>query len=149
MRRSLVELWAMCAIDTHQRTEAVVGGATEGRCSLCGGSLHQLLYLPIIPQGLPISLNRISIATCFSCLGWEKAPLYYLHNSTGSPTCLNDGNGHALPQFPARPLLRTDVGLISTATRWFYQDWALSKSRENLNCVGGPPTWIFGYRTWI
>ena len=41
-------------------------------------------------------------------------------------------------------LRRAQVQLVKTPTRWQRQDWGLANSRENLNRIGGAPTWIQG-----
>ena len=48
------------------------------------------------------------------------------------------------PEFPAEALPEADVRLRRTPDRWSLQDWALSNGRQNLNRVGGEPTWIQG-----
>lgn len=44
--------------------------------------------------------------------------------------------------FEADPLPATGVTMSATPARWQQQDWALSNGRENLNRIGGEPTWI-------
>ena len=119
------------------------GGNCESRCSLCGEKLHRMLVLSPIPQGLGITgLTSLELATCLSCLGWEKQPLFYRHDQHGVP--LNVGyEGHNVkPQFPIGPLKKADVQIAETPRRWYWQDWALSNSRENLNRIGGEPSWV-------
>lgn len=48
------------------------------------------------------------------------------------------------PEFFAEPLPEVGIGLAETPARWRAQDWALSNGRENLNRVGGEPSWIQG-----
>ena len=46
------------------------------------------------------------------------------------------------PEFPAEALEQCFATIVKTPQRWFWQDWALSNSRENLNRIGGEPCWI-------
>jgi len=119
------------------------GGIVEGRCSLCGETLHRLLILDPIPPGLGITrLTRLEIATCLSCLGWEKCPLFYRHQQDGSPLNIGYDGPTVIPQFPVGPLREAEIGLAETPQRWFWQDWGCSNSRENLSRLGGEPCWI-------
>jgi hypothetical protein len=117
------------------------GGIAESVCAVCDGPLHNLLTLDPTPDGIGFaSPARLEIATCLSCLGWSKAPLFFQHDDAGAPKALD--SGHIAPEFPACPLRETWVELSPTPPRWKWQDWALSNSRENLHRVGGHPTWI-------
>jgi hypothetical protein len=119
------------------------GGGGAGRCSLCGGALHRLLLLDPIPPGLGgTRLTRLELATCLSCLGWERQPLFYRHGKGGSPRNIGYDGPPVSPEFPAGPLREAEVGLARTPRRWFWQAWGCSDSRENLNRVGGEPCWI-------
>lgn len=119
------------------------GGAAEGRCSLCGETLHRLFALDPIPPGLGISrLTRLEIATCLSCLGWERQPLFYRHQDEGSPLDIGYDGPPVSPQFPVGPLRESVIGLAETPRRWFWQSWGCSNSRENLNRIGGEPSWV-------
>lgn len=119
------------------------GGKGKGRCLLCGETLHRLLVLDPIPPGLRITRGkRLELATCLSCLGWERQPLFYRHTKNGSPVNIGYDGPSVKPQFPAGPLREAEIGLASTPRRWFWQDWAGSNGRENLNRVGGEPSWI-------
>ena len=63
------------------------GGSGEGQCSLCDGTLHRLLVLEPIPPGLGVTgQTRLELSTCLSCLGWERQPLFYRHDPSGSPS---------------------------------------------------------------
>ena len=119
------------------------GGVAEGRCSLCGETLHRLLVLDPIPPGLGITgLTRLDIATCLSCLGWEKQPLFYRHQEDGSPLNVGYDGPQVIPQFPVGPLREAEISLSETPKRWFWQAWGCSNSRENLNRIGGEPSWV-------
>jgi hypothetical protein len=119
------------------------GGHAEGGCSVCGGRLHRLIALSPVPEGLGITgLDRVELATCLSCLGWERAPLYYRHAAGGSHEGIGYDGPKLEPQFPVGPLREAEVRLVETPRRWRWQDWALSNGRENLNRVGGEPCWV-------
>lgn len=113
------------------------GGYAPNQCGLCGGRLHHLIALPGI---VAHSDSAITLATCLSCLGWERSFLAYRHDDTGLPRPVD--SGQVSPQFPATALKETFVRLAVTPPRWRWQDWALSNSRENLCRVGGHPSWI-------
>jgi hypothetical protein len=119
------------------------GGSSNGSCSLCRKTLHRLIVLDPIPPGLGIKrLKRFELATCLSCLGWARQPLFYQHDGDGFPVNIGYDGPSVKPQFPVRPLREAEVGLAQTLRRWFWQDWSCSNSRENLNRVGGEPSWI-------
>ena len=131
------QTWNLPAIPGRHR----FGGLAACTCAVCDGPLHNLITLDPLPAAIDIAHpERLQIATCLSCLGWSKAPLFFHHNDSGMPTPLD--SGHRDPEFPACPLKETWVELTATPQRWQWQDWALSNSRENLNRVGGHPTWI-------
>jgi hypothetical protein len=117
------------------------GGIGCSDCHLCGGSLHHLVTLPGLFTG---ELPAISLETCLSCLGWEGSAqaLFYKHDSQGWPSPIGEKAALIEPQFPAQPLKEAIVRFEHTPRRWWWQDWALSNSRENLNRVGGFPAWI-------
>ena len=121
------------------------GGEGAGPCHICGGRLHHILTLNPVPPGLGITgVESLVLETCLSCLGWEVGAerLYYQHAATGAPSPVGDGPGDLTPQFPAQPLRQAQIRLVPTPRRWWWQDWALSNSRENLNRAGGHPAWI-------
>jgi len=117
------------------------GGGADGECGVCGQGLHNLLSLDPVPEDLSISsVPRLQVATCLSCLGWSRELLSFRHGTDGSPTPLD--TDRAEPEFPAEPLREVQVQLAKTPGRWQWQDWELTNSRENLNRLGGHPTWI-------
>lgn len=124
---------------------AVFGGEGLGACRACGGALHNLITLPSVPPNFGVTrMASLSLQTCLSCLGWEDdcSSLFYQHDASGLPTGLNGPKAKIKPQFPAKPLLRTEVTLCPTPHRWAWQDWGMSNNRENLNRIGGHPAWI-------
>jgi hypothetical protein len=128
--------------DSAKQTVAF-GGNCQGHCSLCGKNLHRLLVLDPVPAGLGITrLPRLEFATCLSCLGWERQPLFYRHDEDGSPLNIGYDGPAVKPRFPVGPLKEAEIRLAETPRRWYWQDWALSNGRENLNRIGGEPCWI-------
>lgn len=132
-------------LSTPSSLSATFGGNGGNECQICGGFLHNLITLSPIPPNIGVSeMPSLSLQTCLSCLGYEEhaATLFYEHDVSGAPRSLNLLNVKATPKFPATSLLRCDVTVCPTPQRWFWQDWALSNSRENLNRLGGHPAWI-------
>ena len=115
------------------------GGEISAKCGCCRNPLHRLVEAP---PGLIAKDHPVVLATCMSCLGWEEGILYYRHDSEGTPASMDRNGDEAEPDFPAEPLKPARVGLCQTPSRWSFQDWALSNSRENLNRIGGYPSWI-------
>lgn len=121
------------------------GGKGSMDCPVCGGRSHHLLTMDPVPTGLGISsVKRLKLESCLSCLGWEKSPLFYRHDSKGGIQWVGYEGARVKPQFPADPLLETQVKLTSTPERWIWQDWGLTNSRQNLHRLGGHPCWIQG-----
>jgi hypothetical protein len=120
-----------------------LGGARLNHCGLCQGQLHGLLALTRVPGGLGVTgKSCLELATCLSCLGWESQPLFYQHDTNGTPSSIAYDGPTIEPQFPSGPLKTADVQIARTPNRWYWQDWALSNGRENLNRLGGEPSWV-------
>jgi hypothetical protein len=119
------------------------GGLSTGTCAVCRGKLHHLITLDDIPEGLGVTgLRGLELSTCLSCLGQEEPHLFYQHNKTGSPSNIYQRSEPRTPRFIAEPFQLTQVNLAKTPDRWHWQDWAVSNARENLNRLGGYPSWI-------
>jgi hypothetical protein len=119
------------------------GGDSDNQCMLCDGQLHRLVLLDPVPPDLGVTgLPRLELATCLSCLGWEQQPLYYQHDARGTPASVSYDGPKVTPQFPVGPLQPVQARLVQTPRRWYWQDWGLSNGRENLNRVGGEPSWV-------
>ncbi len=119
------------------------GGLANGDCSVCGSRLHRLITLESVPEDLGITgLDRVELATCLSCLGWDHGQLFYRHGADGRPESIGYDGPRTQPQFPVGPLREAELRLAETPRRWRWQDWALSNSRENLNRIGGEPCWV-------
>jgi uncharacterized protein (TIGR02996 family) len=117
------------------------GGAGTSACFFCHGTLHHILTLDPVPEGLGVTgLRRLSLQVCLSCLGWEEVHMFYAHGPDGSPRSMH-GDGTVSPQFPARPLRPAQVCLRPTERRWLRQRWG-GGSEPNLNRVGGLGTWV-------
>lgn len=119
------------------------GGEGESMCSACGRPNHHLLSFETAASGgLVRSRPKLVMETCLSCLGWAKSPLFYEHDDRGRPREYGRSRHHAEPEFPAVGLRETEVAISAADRRWFWQDWALSNGRQNLNRIGGFPSWI-------
>ena len=94
-----------------------------------------------MPPELGVSLDKLSLEVCLSCLGWEAERLFYAHDESGVPRPIGDETTRK-PQFPVGNLFSTQVKLAATGRRWRWQNWGLTNGRENLHRVGGHPTWI-------
>lgn len=131
-------------LPTRGHQKARLGGRGAGDCTSCGGRLHHLLTLDPVPTGLGVTgLDTLSLVACLSCLGWEQERMFFAHDAHGTASGLGDAK-RITPQFPAKGLEPARVHLVPTPSRWHWQDWALSNSRENLHRLGGSPCWIQG-----
>jgi hypothetical protein len=118
------------------------GGASEMTCGVCGHPAHNLLTLDPVPEGYGVTgLPRLEIATCLSCLGWERERLTYTHDAEGRPHDLTMAEPHVIPQFPMVPLMETWVGLADLGPRWRWQEW---DEEQNLHRLGGHLFWVQG-----
>lgn len=124
---------------------ARMGGQLDKRCGLCHAPLHRLLALDA-PAAIGVdSATPLAFATCLSCQGWESdGPLFYRHGTDGMARahpgqCLDIA---LTPAYVAGALLEADVQLFSASPRWAWQDWGQSNGRQNLNRVGGAPSWV-------
>ena len=130
----------MLPVDESDRLR--LGGFGEVECASCGGPTHHLLDFNPIPESLGIrSVRRLELLTCLSCLGWEQEILFFQHRADGDGIPLACGDRRN-PESRCSPLSETLVHLVETPPRWLRQDWGASNARENLNRVGGHPTWI-------
>jgi len=128
--------WQLGPCNNHENT---FGGKSSTLCGSCGNALHNLVTIPasVINNNTPIDL-----CTCLSCLGWDELILFYKHDSLGQPTPLTTNENYCDPEFKSLPFKETKIQLTKTPSRWEFQDWALANSRENLNRIGGSPSWI-------
>ncbi|MDN7426074.1 hypothetical protein [Burkholderia sp. AU45388] len=127
------------------RSTAHFGGVSPHRCGLCHQPLHRLLTLPQPAEAGIDSATPVSFDTCLSCLGWESdGPLFYRHDDSGHaiahPSQQHDAPIE--PDYPAAAFVESDVALFAAPARWTRQDWGESNDRQNLNRVGGPPSWV-------
>ncbi len=117
------------------------GGEGSARCGRCGHPTHRLARFGSARRlSFVKGLRSLTIETCLSCLGWEEEEMFFRHDAAGRPTSLS-GEGPP-PKFPVGALKETGAVLVDLGDRWRWQDWAMSNGRENLNRVGGHPTWI-------
>jgi len=116
------------------------GGTTSGNCGCCGATLHHLLTMDPVPDGLGVNgCSRLVLATCLSCVGWQ-GPLFYNHDAAGEPHPIATTESGE-PEIPAKPLRRTEAQLVATPRRWWWQDH-LHGYNANLHRVGGYPSWV-------
>ena len=107
-------------------------------CDVCGHPAHNLLALDPVPDGYGVTgLPRLEIATCLSCLGWERERLAYAHDADGCPQGLTTADPRVIPQFTMAPLLEAWVGLADLGPRWRWQEWG--NQEQNLHRLGGHP----------
>lgn len=119
------------------------GGLTDGACAYCGEELHHFITLDPTPDNLDVTgLNRLELASCLSCLGWGAPQFFYKHDPTGHPHQIGYDGPHMEPEFPAVPFNPTLVQVAQISRRWQWQNDAGSNGRENLNRIGGAPSWI-------
>lgn len=114
------------------------GGVVEAACKVCGGRLHRLVAIDEAPPGRPAPLELV---TCMSCVGWSESVLFFSHRGP----VVRPAGWEVVEQEPevaAEPLPEVAVTFVESSARWRLQDWALSNGRENLNRLGGEPTWI-------
>ena len=113
------------------------GGSIDEPCRVCGKALHRLLS---IEEHDAIEVPR-NVVTCLSCVGWSEPILFFSHDGDDvRPAGWQVAQQQ--PQFPADPLPATPIRIVESPSRWQLQDWATSNGQENLNRVGGEPTWI-------
>lgn len=118
------------------------GGRSAATCASCGEALHRMLNFDPVPDEIGIrAVGRLDLVTCLSCLGWEKEALFFKHEADGLVIPLPCGD-KVTPEFCSGPLQETTVSLAQTPPRWQRQSWGSSNGRENLNRIGGHPTWI-------
>lgn len=118
-------------------TTGSFGGSIDEPCRVCGQALHRLVSIDD-DDGI---LAPRHVVTCLSCLGWSEPILFFRHDGddvrpAGWQVVQQE------PDFPAAPLPETRIRLVETHPRWQLQNWAISNGRENLNRVGGEPTWV-------
>lgn len=129
--------WETLAPDAYRYA---FGGVLDTICGLCHQPLHHLMTLDPLLEGVGVSSVRtLTLATCLSCLGYEKEWLFFQHDADGIPSAYHPNETALQPQFPMPPLLATRVAISETSARWRWQAW---DSRHNLNRLGGHPTWI-------
>ncbi|MFC7480029.1 hypothetical protein ACFQX7_08315 [Luedemannella flava] len=116
------------------------GGLSDAICRLCAAPMRRLLLLDPVPAGLGVtSRARVDIAYCRACTGSERSA--YRHDDAGRPTLVsNPTDAVAFQSKEERPAVT--VRLAALGPRWAVQDWGLANDTQNLNRLGGEPTWI-------
>jgi len=128
-------------LDAEGAAPARFGGEGGGTCAVCGEPLAHLLTLSPPPDGLGVSgMPTLVLETCLPCV-WTAAPLEYVHDDEGRPSPHRYQMESAEPE-PTPALMPTEVRLVPTPARWWWQDWALANGHQNLNRLGGHPAWV-------
>lgn len=121
-----------------------VGGRGTTSCARCGIALDHLLTLSPVPRGMGVGdLAQLELATCLSCLA-EEGALSYRHDEHGRPRDLPHPNPPAssIGRMDVSPLPETTVALADMGARRRWQAVGASNGRENLNRLGGHPSWV-------
>jgi len=119
------------------------GGRATVDCGVCGQRAHRLLTLDPVPNDIGVTdLGQLDLVTCLSCLGWARYALAYGHQANGQVDDLNYRGVYTPPRFPAEPFREFTLSPVDLGDRWRWQDGGISNGRENLNRIGGHPTWI-------
>ena len=120
-----------------------IGGPHEGVCKICKGPLSHLITIPRI-NGLPYQkVDKLTIATCLSCVGWIDEPLFFKHNFQNKSRQIeyeniSDGLGGE-----NNTILPAIIHLCETPKKWESQKWE-DGDDQNLYRLGGKPSWIEG-----
>jgi hypothetical protein len=122
------------------------GGAGQTPCERCREPIDHLLTLDPVPRSLGVSLSRLTIDACLSCIFEQNGDggAFFRHDPDGRPSALDDaGDGDPIsPEFPSQPFAETGVCLVDLGPRWQLQPWGAARGLPNLNRVGGPPSWV-------
>jgi hypothetical protein len=157
LSRTLHPTWSL---DEPGQFAGQFGGQIGRPCGICGVQLQSLIDLEDASNVLPVRPGRIILCTCAFCVCFTD--LFFRHDTDGTPTPI------ALPRrsvkrgvrnrrvwwrpsswFRMEPLEPSPVSLVPSSVRfvpspgrWATQDWGRSNDRENLNRIGGEPSWI-------
>lgn len=121
------------------------GGEADGSCSLCAGRLHHLITVDSALLGDEAAAGeRVAFVVCLSCVGWARPVLTYSHRRRhGGEGCPEPMDAGAFtPELPGVAIQETEVHVVRSPERCRWQEWGLSNGRENLNRVGGHPSWV-------
>ena len=133
---SIHPTWQMNA----QNTSYAFGGVLQNDENLATNPLFHLVTLHDIPNGIDVTLPKLILACHISELNEGFDILFYQHDHDGNPKRI--GEIQTQLNIIDKPLICQKIHLSQTPSRWQTQDWALSNGRENLNRLGGTPTWI-------
>lgn len=99
-----------------------------------------LLTFDKIPFGLKISeLSSLTLGIHIRELN-EYGAVFYQHDNFGKPSKI--GKIKDIEFCFDLPIKETEISFAKTPSRWAFQSWGSSNSRENLFRLGGEPTWI-------
>ena len=107
-----------------------------------GNPLLHLLTLDPVPEGVCISLDKITFAVHIREINEGYGAVFYRHDSEGNPERIGETN--EVEAEDDQPVVPCQIALASTPQRWQYQDWGAANGRENLFRLGGEPSWIQG-----
>src|SRR5262249_30634132 len=113
------------------------GGPGSSRCPSCDQNAIHLLTLDSELPEFPPTKERIVLETCPT--SWT--PAYYCHEADGIPSRIEPVKPEGF-RWKNVPLIEQGVRLATTPSRWKFQSWGRSNSRQNLSRLGGVPAWI-------
>lgn len=119
--------------ESEYEFEFKMGGVLQNKNE---DKLFHVITLDPIPDFLEVSIKKLILGFEFEY--YEKA--FYKHDEDGFPHHFQ--TEEVSEKFEVDEIAPTKIRLLKTPKRWYYQDWALSNDRENLNRFGGEPTWI-------
>nr|WP_295465866.1 hypothetical protein [Mesorhizobium sp.] len=130
-RRRLHPTWSLPA----KGETVVVGGKSAVRCLACGHPRVHLVTLNTVPEGLGVSLDRLTLETCANCPG----PAFFSHDQDGKPRQISPLPEPCFDFDEVYPMPK-GARLAPTPQRWTRQIWGVGG--QNLFRVGGLPSWI-------
>lgn len=104
--------------------------------------LCKIIEFNPIPHEFNIkSLSKLTLACHLAECGYDH--LFYQHDEQGMPTRIYASDDEAEYMDKEECIFSPcQVKLHKSDERWYLQDWAGSNSRQNLNRIGGVPSWI-------
>jgi hypothetical protein len=132
--------WGLSGRRDLESGQAVMGGVSGGECPDGHGPLRRLLLLDPPPPGCAADGRaRLDLGYCFDC----GTPAFYGHDADGRPRRLGpDTRGRHANPFEADDVRPAVTVPLMQLPRWQRQNYMLAWGRENLNRIGGEPTWI-------
>ena len=123
--------------------ECSFGGEGNDKCAVCGGALSHLITLPAI-KGMPYTdLKQLTLSTCMKCVGWVGEPIFFKHDNEGKPMPCPIKEGSEEGEGDEGVIKPAIVFLSRTPPKFYKQSWGKSDD-QNLNRIGGSPSWVQG-----